>query len=84
MTLKFVITARNTREALARVVTLFHRAAVEIRSIHMPARGRSINLKITITVDDEHPNAQRMPVILERSPDVLFLETRQSENKFGP
>lgn len=75
MTLRFVITAQNKPDALARVVMLFHRTAVDIESIRMPLRGKGNELKITIAVDGKHPSAHRMAAILEKLVDVLSVET---------
>jgi acetolactate synthase small subunit len=74
MILKFVVVARNKPDVLARVVLLFHRAAVDIEAIRMPARGQGSELKITITLDGKHPNAHRMAAILEKLVDVLSVE----------
>jgi len=75
MTLKFVVTARNKPDVLARVVMLFHRAAVDIEAIRMPARCKRGELRIAITLDGKHPNAHRMAAILEKVVDVLSVET---------
>jgi acetolactate synthase small subunit len=74
MTLKFVVAARNKPDVLARVVMLFHRAAVDIESIRMPVRGHGSELKITITLDGKHTNAGRMAAILEKLVDVVSVE----------
>jgi acetolactate synthase small subunit len=74
MTLKFVVAAENKPDVLARVVMLFHRSAVEIESIQMPARRKRNELQITITLDGKHPNAHRMAAILEKVLDVLSVE----------
>jgi acetolactate synthase small subunit len=74
MTLKFVIAAENKPDVLARVVMLFHRAAVDIEAIRMPARGRGSELKITVTLEGKQPNAHRMRAILEKVLDVLSVE----------
>lgn len=79
MTLKFVVVARNRPDVLARIVLLFHRAAVDIEAICMPARGRGSEQKITITLDATHPNAHRMPAILEKFIDVLSVETHANK-----
>jgi acetolactate synthase small subunit len=79
MVLKFVISARNAGDVLPRVVILFHRSAVGIESIHVPARRKKRrDLKITITVDGRHTNARRMPAILEKAVDVLSVEVCRS------
>jgi acetolactate synthase small subunit len=74
MILKFVVVARNKPDVLARVVLLFHRAAVDIEAIRMPARGRGSELKITITLARKNPNAHRRAAILEKLVDVLSIE----------
>jgi acetolactate synthase small subunit len=74
MILIFVVVARNKPDVLARVVLLFHRAAVDIEAIRMPARGQGSELKITITLDGKHLNAHRMAAILEKLVDVLSVE----------
>jgi len=75
MSLQFLIAARNTPDVLARLVMAFHRAAVAIESIRMPLRRQGKELKITITVNEKHPNAHRMAVILEKLVDVQSVET---------
>lgn len=79
MTLKLFVAAQNKPDALARVVMSFHRAAVDIEAIRMPARGQGNELKITLTLDGKHPNAHRMAAILEKSVDVLSVETISRE-----
>jgi len=84
MTLKFVVAARNKPDVLARVVLLFHRAAVDIEAIRMPARGPGSELKITITLDGKNPNAHRMAAILEKLVDVVSVEMpRRANTKTG-
>lgn len=82
MTLKFIVAARNKPDVLARVVMLFHRSAVDIEAIRMPARGRGSELKMTITLDGKHPNAHRMPAILEKFIDVLSIEMISRKQRF--
>jgi acetolactate synthase small subunit len=74
MKLKLLIAAQNQSDVLARVVMLFHRAAVDIEAIRMPARGQGSELKITITLDRKNPNAHRMAAILEKLVDVVSVE----------
>jgi acetolactate synthase small subunit len=74
MTLKFVIAARNRPDVLARVVLLFHRSAVEIESIRMPARRKRNELQITICVNGQQAQSQRMAAILEKVVDVVSVE----------
>jgi len=83
MKVKFVIAAQNKPDVFARVVMLFHRAAVDIASIRMPLRSKGNELKITITVDEKHPSAHRMPAILEKVVDVLSVEIVQSPTRGG-
>lgn len=84
MKLKLLIVARNKPDALARLVLLFHRAAVDIEAIRMPARGQGSELKITITLDRKHPNAHRMAAILEKLVDVVSVEMpRRANTKTG-
>jgi acetolactate synthase small subunit len=75
MSLQFLIAAHNTQDVLARLVMTFHRSAVAIESIRMPLRREGRELNITITVGEKHPNAHRMPAILEKLVDVLSVET---------
>jgi acetolactate synthase small subunit len=58
MTLKFVVAARNKPDVLARVVMLFHRAAVDIEAIRMPARRKRSELQITIYVNGQQAQSQ--------------------------
>jgi len=74
MTLKFVVAARNKPDVLARVVLLFHRAAVEIESIRMPARRKRSELQITIGVNGLQAQSQRLSAILEKVVDVVSVE----------
>lgn len=85
MALKFLIVVQSKTDVLSRVVMLFHRAAAEIESIHMPLRRKKRNdLKITITVDGRHPNARRMAAILEKVVDVLSVQTILRKEKLPP
>ncbi len=74
MKLKLLIAAQNQSDVLARVVMLFHRAAVDIEAIRMPARGQGSELKITICVNGQQAQSQRMAAILEKVVDVLSVE----------
>lgn len=75
MRLKFVIAAQTRPDVLPRVVLLFHRAAIDIESIHMPIRRKKTGeRKLTVTVDGQHPNAHRMAAILEKVVAVLSVE----------
>jgi len=74
MTLKFVVAARNKPDVLARVVMLFHRSAVEIESIRMPARRKRSELQIAICVNGQQAQSQRMSAILEKIVDVASVE----------
>jgi len=74
MTLKFVVAARNKPDVLARVVMLFHRSAVEIESIRMPARRKRNELQITIAVDGRKAQSHRMEANLGKLVDVLSVE----------
>ena len=84
MTLKFVIHARNKADVLARVVMLFHRSAVDIESIRMPARRKRSELQITICVNGQQVQSQRMAAILEKLVDVVSVEMlRRANTKTG-
>ena len=74
MRLKLFITAQNKPDVLARVVMLFHRAAVHIDAIRMPARRKRSELQITICVNGQQAQSQRMATILEKVIDVLSVE----------
>jgi acetolactate synthase small subunit len=74
MTLKFVIAAENKPDVLARVVMLFHRAAVDIEAIRMPARRKRSELQITIYVNGQQAQSQRMAAILAKVVDVVSVE----------
>lgn len=82
MKLKLFIAAQNQSDVLARVVMLFHRAAVDIEAIRMPARGQGSELKITITLDVKNPNAHRMAAILEKLVDVVSVEMILGKQRF--
>jgi acetolactate synthase small subunit len=77
----FVIATRNRADVLSRVVMLFHRSAVDIEAIRMTSRGKRANLKITIVVDGDSPNSHRMPAVLDKAVDVLFVETITREGR---
>jgi acetolactate synthase small subunit len=74
MTLKFVIAAENKPDVLVRVVMLFHRAAVDIEAIRMPARRKRSELQITIYVNGQQAQSQRMAAILAKVVDVVSVE----------
>jgi acetolactate synthase small subunit len=80
MTLKLFVVAQNKPDVLARVAMLFHRSAVDIESIRMPARRKRNELKITITLDGKNPNAHRMAAILEKLVDVVSVEMPRHPN----
>lgn len=75
MNLRFLITAQNKADVLSRVVILFHRSAVEIESIRMPARGKENELRVTITARKGQAQVHRMQASLEKLVDVLNVET---------
>lgn len=84
MTLKFVVAARNKSDVLARVVMLFHRAAVDIEAVRMPARRKRSELQITICVNGQQVRSQRMAAILEKLVDVVSVEMpRRTNTKTG-
>jgi acetolactate synthase-1/3 small subunit len=72
---KFVILAQNRADVLARVVMLFHRLAVDIESIRMPARDKKGELQIAITLKGEQPQSHRVEASLYKLVDVLSVET---------
>ena len=74
MTLKFVVAAQNKPDVLARLVMLFHRSAVEIEAIRMPARRKRSELQITICVNGQQVQSQRMAALLGKVVDVLSVE----------
>jgi acetolactate synthase small subunit len=74
MTLKFVVAARNKPDVLARLVMLFHRAAVDIEAIRMPARAKRSELQITICFNGQQAQSQRMAAILGKLVDVVSVE----------
>jgi len=74
MKLKFVIVAQNKGDVLPRVVMLFHRLAIEIESIHMPARGKGSELRIAIVVNGKQAQTHRMEASLEKLVDALSVE----------
>jgi len=80
MTLKFVVVARNKPDVLARVVLLFHRAAVDIEAIRMPARHKRSELQITICVNGQQVKSRRMAAILEKLVDVVSVEMPRHAN----
>jgi acetolactate synthase regulatory subunit len=76
MQLTFVIAAENRADVLPRLVMVFHRSAVDIKAIHMPLRKkRASQIKLRITVDGNHRNAERMVSLLEQVVEVLSVET---------
>lgn len=84
MSLKFVIAAENNADVLARVVLLFHRLAVEIESIRMPARRDISKLHITITVTGRHAQTHRMEASLSKLVDVFSVETILTKARSTP
>ena len=84
MRLKLFITAQNKPDVLARVVMLFHRAAVDIDAIRVPARRKRSELQITICVNGQQAQSQRMAAILEKLVDVVSVEMpRRANTKTG-
>jgi acetolactate synthase small subunit len=58
---------------------LFHRLAVEIESIRMPARSKGSALQITITVTGRQAQAPRVEASLYKLVDMLSVEMISSE-----
>ena len=56
----FVVHARRTPETLARVVSLFHRRAVEIERLTMERTDDPNSLCITITLETDADQTQRI------------------------
>jgi acetolactate synthase I/III small subunit len=75
----FVIYVRRTQEVLGRVVSLFHRRAIEIERLTAGRSGRSEVLQIEVTVDCDHDGAQLIEANLYRIVDVLLVE--QNHNR---
>jgi acetolactate synthase small subunit len=75
MGLRFAVVAQNNADVLARVVLLFHRLAVEIESVRMPARRSIRELHITITVSGRQAQSHRVEASLYKLVDVLSVET---------
>jgi len=78
--LTFVIQARRTPEALARVVLLLHRRRIEIRSLRAVRRRKPDVLRIVIAVEGDENEARRMESSLYKLLDVLRVE-RQTRRR---
>jgi len=65
-TLTFVVHARKTPEMLLRVVSMFHRRAIEIERLTAESGKNRNALRITITVAVHGETARRMVANLEK------------------
>jgi acetolactate synthase-1/3 small subunit len=69
----FVVHIRRTPETLARVVALFHRRAVEFERLTAEPADDPKVLRMTITVETDPDQAQRVEANLCKLVDVLFV-----------
>lgn len=71
----FVIYARRTPEVLGRVVSLFHRRAIEIERLTARRAEDANVLRVTISVEAEADQCSRIAANLYKLVDVLFVST---------
>jgi acetolactate synthase I/III small subunit len=69
------VEAEDKQGLLARVVMLFHRRAIVILSFSMTPAERPGAVRMVITVNADHAQAQRMVANLYKLVDVLSVQT---------
>jgi acetolactate synthase small subunit len=79
----FVVHVRRTPETLARVVSLFHRRRVEIERLTADRADDPKVLCITITVDMDADQAQRIETNLYELVDVTLVEKGERGTNVG-
>jgi acetolactate synthase small subunit len=72
--LTFVVHTRRTPDALARVVSLFHRRRVQIHSLTARRFGESDVLCIEVQLEVDEHKARRIEANLYNLVDVLLVE----------
>lgn len=72
----FVVHARRTPETLLRVLSLFHRRALEVERIVAERSPDREILSITITFVGDENQAQRMEANLWKVEDVIHVEAQ--------
>jgi acetolactate synthase-1/3 small subunit len=80
-TLTFVVHARRTPETLLRVVSMFHRRAIEIEKLTAEAADDPCVLCITVSLEVGTDHAERMEANLEKLVDVLLVESSESNQE---
>ena len=71
----FVVHARRTPELLGRVVSLFHRRAIEIERVTAEPAEASNVLRIAVCVEADQAVSRRIEANLYKIVDVLSVET---------
>jgi acetolactate synthase I/III small subunit len=70
----FVVYVRRTPEILARVVLLFHRRAIEIERLTAEREEGSDVLRMTVNVEADSEQTQRIEANLYKLLDVLHVD----------
>jgi acetolactate synthase I/III small subunit len=70
----FLLHARRTPEVLGRVVSLFHRRAIEIERLTAEPANYANILRVTIGLQVDSEQTQRIEANLYKLIDVLLLE----------
>jgi acetolactate synthase I/III small subunit len=76
----FVVQARHSPESLVRIVLLFHRRRIEIRSLVARVERSSGVLWIEAEVRAEEGRVRHLEANLYNLVEVLFVEQRKNEN----
>jgi acetolactate synthase small subunit len=78
---KFVVTAENQLDVLARAVLLLHRLAIPIRALTMIRPERSARMHMTIHVKVDPVRAPRIAANLSKIVHVLSVEPRTQDKQ---
>ena len=70
----FVVHTQSKPDALARVVLLFHRRALNIEALTVTRNKEADAARITITVDADSDQSQLIEANLHKLVDVLLVE----------
>jgi acetolactate synthase I/III small subunit len=74
----FVVHARRTPEVLLRLVSLFHRCAIEIERPTAKRFSASNTLRVTLEVETDPERTQLIEANLYKLIDVVFVESSGS------
>jgi acetolactate synthase-1/3 small subunit len=74
----FVVHARRSPETIARVLSLFHRRALDIERLRADCAEDPTMLRIAITIAADTEVARRIEANLYKLEDVLLIERSES------